>query len=234
MTYSQLTEYLARHILRRPKMLDSETEIVALQTAIDMAHWQIQRDADWRCMEACADLTYPAGGRTGVEEMPAYYKRARQVRLGSCDTARVPIKRATEEEVNRVIGAAYRGGGVNEDDLAANGYEQRWYEKEEKIYLLLRPAEETALLLDYYRFLQPYAEAEDEDWFAQKAFDVLLFGAAMLGCLSLWEHDQSAKFAATYEFLKGRAIRNDREIKAGGADALQGLAGLAVQQPSAS
>jgi hypothetical protein len=185
-----------------------------MSTAILMGQNQLMMDGNFRCMEAHIDtLVYPANTINGVT-VAADYKCPRYVFIMTDGKPTGPLQPATEDQVNQISGTAMRQRNIT--DLSTGHYYQRWYEREQKICLMIPPGNDTTLRVDYYKILPAYDDPADTDYFSANLWPVLLQAAAWIGSMSLWQDDRAATFATTYATLLQAAIAKDAEIKQGG------------------
>lgn len=210
MTFTELKTFLRASILRKTTAAISDD---MLGTAILLAHRQLQRDGDWRCQEAHVEVEYPAADVDGVS-VADDCKRIRHVWVICEEGLRGPILGTDEDNALRVKGEAFRQRGHT--DLNPSITAQRWFERERKLCLLIPPPADQDLRVDYYKYLPAYSDGEEavtNDFFSDELWDVLLYGAAHVGSLSLWEHGNAEGFGKTYALLLERAIGRDAQFK---------------------
>jgi len=221
MNSGELQQELALRVMRRESLLNDDPELLLL--AINWSHLQMQRDANWRCMESGVLVNYPANSMDGaVVESAAGKADGKCIRfVKSKNTAGVfvPVIPATEDDVQRKLQTIYvtRGAAT----LGAGGFGPRWYEKQCKVVIVDAPTVATPLWVDYYRYLPDYAENTDHDYFSDFLNDVLLLGAAARGSSSLWQDERAGMFKAQYTEMLASAYAADVAIKNAGADELQ-------------
>lgn len=184
--------------------------------AVNAGHQQLQMDGNFRCMEMHIGVTYPANSQAGIAPT-ASYKSIRNVwnATGTVGAAvpTSPITPATEDWVNNAKLIGKQAMGLNA--LSTQYRQQRWYERELKAVLMIPPAADTVLVVDYYGFLPDYANPTDSDWFSVNVWMCLLFSSAWMGSISLWEDANVAYFESRYRGLLQQAIEFDQQIKQG-------------------
>lgn len=219
MNFGQLSENLWKRILRRPD-LNSDPELLSL--AINAGHQQLQMDGDFRCMETHAIISYPANNIEGVAvgstiNTPSVsnYKRARAVwTVDGSNNRQSPIIPATEDEIKNIKLTAKVTRGI--DTLPTTNYFQRWFEREQVICLMIPPTGTTSLMVDFLQFLPDYVNPSDSDYFSNYYWLCLLYAAAWMGSISVFEDKRADDFQKTYSTLLGQAIATDKGIKQGG------------------
>jgi hypothetical protein len=215
MTKLQLKELIAKSYLQRPELLTSSSTV--LDDALKLTHQDIQLKHNWRCMEVTnAALTVAAGSSTGVD-LPAGYKKMREVwTVNSDGTLTGPMQPASEDEANLVKQVAYQTAGLK--STLTGDYEQRYFEKDRKLFLLRPPDEGLTLQLDYYAFLTYPSTDAATDYFLDTLFELLASGAAMRAAKMLGDTDRAALWAQDYGSALQTAIADDEDAKQGAAE----------------
>lgn len=225
MNYGQLKELLLRDVLPDHDVPEQ------VPGALRFTHREVQRIRNWRAMEhRVEDLAYAAALTTGIT-VAADYKMARNVWL---DTAGVlsPIQPTDEAEANRLRRATFQARAAT--DLTTT-HHQRWYEAGLKVVLLVPPAAQLTLVVDYWRYLAFYEDVDvgDEgepatvedatDWFSDNIPEALAWGAAYF--LTRFAKDKAAEakhYREMYQQLRDEAWQADLVARQGGvAGALQ-------------
>lgn len=235
MNYGELRDHLKDRILRRP---DLAADPKLLLLAINAGQTQLMMDGDFRCMETHKAIVYPSTtGVYGVAMPQAYAagppairacKRisgvwtttgatsADGVAITGTPVPTLPITPATESSENskRLILAQTTAAAPNRSKQ-----KQTWYEKETNLVLLTAPAVNAVLMVDYYGFLKPYALDADTDYFTSNLYMCLMFAAAWVGSISMWEDTRQDYFEKGYRTYLSQAIASDGRFKVGGIPA---------------
>jgi hypothetical protein len=205
MNYGQLIER-TQTVLRRTGA-DIEAVIVS---GLEMAHAEIQNDArhDWKCQEhrtASGALPYTAASSPDGIALPEGFLRHRDLWVEK-DSVLRPLDFIGEDDLRQREAAIARGEQGRPRGVAG------WTLRNNRIVLWpdYTGSETLQLRLDYYAALPFYTAPESEDWFSQQAPHALVFGAAWLVCLNLWNDERAAGFAQVYQGFLQKAVDADK------------------------
>lgn len=212
MNYGQLIAR-TKTVLRR-STADIEAVIVE---GLQMAHEEIQGDPrhDWKCQEkrspaagTVGALSYTAAAVPDGVALPTDFMRHRDlwtVITGTPSTLR-PLDFISEDDLRTREAAIARGEQGRPLGV------QFWTIRNNNLVLWPDYAgtETVNLRLDYYARLPFYTAEGDSDWFSINAGNALVFGAAWLVCLNLWNDDRAAGFAQIYQGFLQKAVEADK------------------------
>lgn len=202
MNYSDMATHLAGSVLRRGT--GGETLLLAKQ-AILQAQLQIQRAWDWPCMKGHSFSTFREDGIM----LPLDLRRLNEVHTVSASNVKETYLLPSNLDLNQEL-------AVNSTVATLPTSTARWWVEEGRLFIGPALAAGTKVRLDFYRLLPAYVNDSDEDWFARWAWDAVVYRAAQLGSLSLWQDDRVAMFQALADEYTAEARRVASEGEYGG------------------
>jgi hypothetical protein len=209
MNYAELQDFVQFDILNR----DDSDLPDKIKRAINLIHRDIQNIGDWRCMERNASITFAANALTAANSPPSDYKKA--IALSDAISPSIIIEPMTEQESNELRLVAETEFGA--PALTVTDFKQRWYEYQRQIRLLIAPTTTATFRLDYYAILPSYTVDASTDYFSQHHWNVLVFGAASVASVGLWEDTRVAELGTIYTGKLKEALEQDQAAKLAGS-----------------
>ena len=225
MTKLRIKQLVARSLMQRPELLtlaSSDSRFAILDDAFSIVHQDIQIRVDLRCMEKTSSaFDYTTADTDGVAA-PEDFKKGRYIWYLDDDGAKQgPYMADTDDGAQRAW---------SHDDLklkeirTQNGVDlglsvaQRWYEKNQRIFLMSAPSETIQLVLDYYAYLAEPDGDSASNALTAVHFNMIAYGMAAEAFGMLGDETREAIYRAKYEKALAEAAVADSEAKKGGTD----------------
>jgi hypothetical protein len=222
MNLGEIQAALLRDLIQR-----DDVNAEALTNSVRYIHKQLQLDYNWRCMYTrVTGLVYPANSTVGVlvesSQGADDCKHIIEVfieHVANNVTTLETLWPATQERAGRDRRIAQIAQGAQPS--LAGGWNQKWYDRARRAALLIPPAQDTNLTVDFYRFLPFYltnnvVDPTLSDWFSENLPDAIQAGAAYWLCKNILEDARADTFFARYVDLVKAANESDRLARQGG------------------
>lgn len=214
MNFGEMQEYLERRVLK-----DTDSDPEALPLVINMAHLEIQRCHDWSVMESHQVLPYQPTGIT----LDNSTLRVGAVYLAQATTT--PVSRGEAlDPITRDWREAERQQHSDHHHSEPGGHHRRqWWIQEGRVFVKgwedcgTTSATAPSLWLDVFRTLPDYQATSDTDWFSVNAWDLVIYKAAAIGYVDLFDEKKIAFFEMQAEKKLARVKEVDQRFKDGGA-----------------